>query len=203
MWIDQNDAEIKAIDAQITRYYEEQRRREEEERRKQEQQRQQQKQQQKQQSAKSSNSSSGVATSEVTVSKGGYAWPVPGFRYISSGFYDCINRSHMHSAIDIAGKGIYGSNIVSATDGIVIMSNTLVNERGQGGGGYGKFVVIDHGNGVSTLYGHMSNVVVSPGQRVSRGQVIGQVGSTGFSTGPHLHFEFRVNGVRQNPLNYV
>ena len=191
--IDQNDAEIKAIDAQITRYYEEQRRREEEEKRK-------------KQSDLSSPSKANISasnTSSLTISKGGYVWPVPGFRYISSGFYDCVNRSHMHGAIDVAGKGIYGSNIVAANGGIVIMSNTVANARGQGGGGYGKFVVIDHGNGVSTLYGHMSNVVVSPGQRVSRGQVIGQVGNTGFSTGPHLHFEFRVNGIRQNPLNYV
>ena len=122
---------------------------------------------------------------------------------ISSGFSDTQNRSHVHGAIDIAGRGIYGANIVASAAGKVIMVNSVVNSQGQGGGGYGKFVVIDHGNGISTLYGHMSGVAVSKGQSVSQGQVIGNVGSTGFSTGPHLHFEYRVNGVRRNPLEIV
>lgn len=180
--IDENDAEIKAINAQIERYYEEQRRKEEEARRK--------------------NQQVSYSKSEV-VNSGAFMWPVPGFGRISSDFYDCVNRSRMHGAIDIAGKGIYGANIVSSGDGKVILLNRTVDSRGQGGGGYGKFVVIDHGNGTSTLYGHMSGVSVNVGQKVSKGQVIGQVGNTGFSTGPHLHFEFRVNGVKKNPLDYV
>ena len=71
------------------------------------------------------------------------------------------------------------------------------------GASYGNCVVINHGNGITTLYGHMSSIAVSAGQKVSKGQTIGYVGSTGNSTGPHLHWEVTVNGVRQNPLNYA
>ena len=69
-------------------------------------------------------------------------------------------------------------------------------------GGYGNAVVLDHGRGYTTLYGHMSRVAkIRPGQRIAQGTVIGYVGSTGMSTGPHLHYEFRVNGVHRNPLS--
>ncbi len=175
--IDQNDAEIKAVDAQIQKYYEEQRRLEEEERRRRE------------------AGEKPVVPSRPSIKHtGGYTWPVPGYHKITSGFNDSQGRSHAHGAIDIAGSGIYGSSVVAAGSGRVIIANS-----GGWGGGYGKYVVIDHGNGKSTLYGHMSNVNVKPGQSVSAGQQIGNVGNTGFSTGPHLHFEYRVNGVRTNP----
>lgn len=183
--IDQNDAQLKVIDAEIRKYYEDQRKAA-------------------QQSANNNtNNAPSNANVPVQIKKGGFIWPVPGYKTISSGFSDTQNRSHAHGAIDIAGRGIYGANIVASSAGKVIMVNTVVNSQGQGGGGYGKFVVIDHGNGISTLYGHMSNVAVSKGQSVSQGQVIGNVGNTGFSTGPHLHFEYRVNGVRRNPLEIV
>lgn len=70
-------------------------------------------------------------------------------------------------------------------------------------GGYGRYIRIDHGNGLETAYGHMSALVVEPGQKVSKGQVIGFVGSSGASTGPHLHFEVLKSGNTDNPLSYV
>ena len=95
--------------------------------------------------------------------------------------------------MDIGAKS--GSDIIAAAGGTVIMAQYY--------GGYGNCVIIDHGGGVSTLYAHMSKIGVSNGQVVSAGQSIGKVGSTGNSTGPHLHFEVRVNGNTQNPRNYV
>lgn len=176
--IDQNDAAIKAIDDEIAR---EQRRLEEERRRQAEQ---------------------GKPVEAGTVASGDWVWPAPGYHHITSGFNDCEGRSHVHGAIDIGGGGgmgsIYGANIVAANSGTVIIACT----DGRGGG-YGNYVVIDHGNGKSTLYGHLSSVSVSRGQKVGKGQKIGNAGSTGFSTGPHLHFEYRVNGVRTNPRAIV
>lgn len=127
---------------------------------------------------------------------GNYTWPVPGFTYISSDYYDTDGRSSMHGAIDIAGIGIYGAQVVAADSGTVITGSV-----GGWGGGYGTYLVIDHGNGKSTLYAHMSGAAVSIGQSVSKGQVIGFVGSTGYSTGPHLHFETRLNGYKYNPMD--
>jgi murein DD-endopeptidase MepM/ murein hydrolase activator NlpD len=70
-------------------------------------------------------------------------------------------------------------------------------------GGYGNLIVVDHGNGIATAYAHQSSLAASAGQQVGQGQVIGYVGSTGFSTGPHLHFEVRVNGSPVDPLGYL
>lgn len=175
--LDENDAEIKAVDAQIQRYYEEQRRREEEARRR-----------------AQEGSEPPTGTDKPIEYTGGFVWPVPGFSKITSGYNDTESRAHMHGAIDIAGRGVYGSKIVASGSGKVI----LVNKDGRCGG-YGNYVIIDHGKGISTLYGHMSNVTVKVGQNVNAGQQIGNVGSTGRSTGPHLHFEYRKNGVRRNP----
>ncbi|MFN2608450.1 MAG: murein hydrolase activator EnvC [Acidimicrobiales bacterium] len=97
-----------------------------------------------------------------------------------------------HPGIDIAGS--YGTPIAAAKAGTVVFAGP--ND------GYGNFVVIDHGGGLSTAYAHQSSIAVSEGQRVSQGQVIGFEGSTGFSTGPHVHFEVRIDGVAQNPRLY-
>jgi len=107
----------------------------------------------------------------------------------------------MHSGIDMAGGGINGASIFAIGSGTVIVANG----GGQWYGGYGNYVVIDHGGGFSSLYAHMMNgtVAVSKGQEVKQGQTIGRVGSTGWSTGPHLHFEIRKNGTAVNPLNHV
>ncbi len=102
-----------------------------------------------------------------------------------------------HSGVDIAGPN--AGNIIASNDGKVIYSGWY--------GGYGKVVILDHGsvNGapITTLYAHMSSINVSNGQSVKKGQVIGKEGSTGYSTGPHCHFEVRVNGKPNNPTNYV
>lgn len=100
-----------------------------------------------------------------------------------------------HKGIDIAAP--YGTPIYAAASGTVTFS-----EYGYGGG-YGNHVVVSHGNGVQTLYGHCSSLAVSTGEYVSQGQLIAYVGSTGISTGNHLHLEVRVNGVAQDPQNYV
>lgn len=131
---------------------------------------------------------------------GGWIWPVERkFHYITTYFgYDAWRGSN-HSGVDIGNAGINGTNIYASKSGTVIVAKTTYIP----GYSYGKYVVIDHGDGYSTLYGHCSDVYVSVGQVVSQGDVVAAVGSTGWSTGPHLHFEVRLNGVCQNPFNYV
>ncbi len=129
------------------------------------------------------------AESSGGVSDEGLVWPASGA--VTSGFG---NRwGSMHSGIDI-GAG-YGASIRAAAGGTVIMADY--------NGGYGNCVVIDHGGGFSTLYGHMSYIEVSDGEVVEQGELLGEVGSTGNSTGPHLHFETRVDGSAENPMRYL
>lgn len=125
---------------------------------------------------------------------GGWVWPCPGFYYISS--YVGPRWGRTHNGLDIAGGSIYGKPIVAARAGTVI-------DAGWNSGGYGNYVMINHGDGFITIYGHMSSVAASNGQSVSAGQVIGYVGNSGRSTGPHLHFEVRLNGSVEDPLDYV
>lgn len=112
-----------------------------------------------------------------------------------------------HGGIDIAGAGIMGTPVVAAADGTVVATNSSCTHNwGKSyscgcGGGYGNYVMISHAGGKMTVYGHLTSLTVSSGQSVSRGQVIGYVGSTGNSTGPHLHYECRLNGVRYNPMS--
>ncbi len=126
---------------------------------------------------------------------GRFAWPVAG--RLSSGFgyriHPIFRTRRFHSGIDIAAR--HGTPIGAADGGQVVQSGYF--------GGYGYSVMIYHGGGYATWYAHLSNFNVSVGQKVQRGQVIGFVGSTGWATGPHLHFEVRVNGIPQNPLNYL
>ncbi len=124
-------------------------------------------------------------------------WPVPNYPNITSYFGWRFNNTDYHTGIDISGANVYGQNIVAAADGVVIKTQQTYTQ----GVGYGRYLIIDHGGNVSTLYGHTSQLLVSEGEHVTRGQVIAKVGSTGWSTGPHLHFEVRENGKAVNPLN--
>ena len=148
--------------------------------------------------------SSSIPSIDVPTTSG-YVWPVPGFYYLSSEWSE-DRYTYNHGGIDIAGAGIMGATVVAADGGTVIASyNGCPHNWGKNascgcGGGYGNYVMIDHGNGKMTVYGHMTNIVVSTGQSVSKGQTIGYVGTTGYSTGPHLHFECRYNGVKYNPM---
>ncbi|MBN3882073.1 MAG: peptidoglycan DD-metalloendopeptidase family protein [Nostoc sp.] len=104
-----------------------------------------------------------------------------------------LGYRRFHAGLDFAAS--YGSKIRAADSGTVIFAGWY--------GGYGRAVIIDHGKGITTLYGHTSELYVTEGQTVERGQAIGAVGSTGFSTGPHLHFEVRRNGTPVDPTNYL
>jgi murein DD-endopeptidase MepM/ murein hydrolase activator NlpD len=122
-------------------------------------------------------------------SAAGFIWPVQGV--LTSGFGWRWGR--MHEGIDLA-VGV-GTPVVAAASGTVIVAGWL--------GGYGNLVVIDHGNGIATAYGHNTSVTVGVGQSVAQGQLISYSGSTGHSTGPHVHFEVRINGTPVDPLGYL
>ena len=135
-------------------------------------------------------------------------FPVPGFEQTPTGgsafgyrIHPILGYKKLHTGIDIGGravgKNINGALIVAAADGKVIYAGYR--------GGYGNCIMIDHGNGVVTLYAHQQSgsFKVSNGQKVTRGQGIGKVGSTGLSTGPHLHFEVRINGTPVDPMPYL
>ncbi|MCL2625641.1 MAG: peptidoglycan DD-metalloendopeptidase family protein [Cystobacterineae bacterium] len=122
-------------------------------------------------------------------------WPVKG--WVTSRFGGrtdpLTGRASTHMGMDIAGP--HGKDIVSTADGTVVFASVE--------GAYGKVIVIDHGYGMKSRYAHLASIVVGPGDAVKRGQVIGQLGNTGRSTGSHLHYEIRLNGVPQNPRNYI
>ncbi len=147
--------------------------------------------------------SSSLTSDSITVSKTGYTWPCPG-NYTLTSLWNEDRTTYNHGAIDI-GAG-YGSQIVAAYDGTVIdvfsgCSHNWGKASSCGcGGGYGNYVMIDHGNGKMTIYGHLTTATVEVGEKVKTGQTIGFVGSTGNSTGPHLHFECRLGGVKYNPM---
>ncbi|MBQ9901706.1 MAG: peptidoglycan DD-metalloendopeptidase family protein [Clostridia bacterium] len=131
---------------------------------------------------------------------GSFGWPTPGYKRITSPYgprtYTLNGKkvSSNHKGIDIGAPS--GAKIVASNGGTVVTS-------AYNAGGYGNYVIIDHGGGKMTVYGHMSKRGVSVGQSVTKGQQIGKVGSTGRSTGPHLHFEIRINGTAVNPINYL
>nr|WP_092074358.1 M23 family metallopeptidase [Dendrosporobacter quercicolus]NSL49262.1 peptidoglycan DD-metalloendopeptidase family protein [Dendrosporobacter quercicolus DSM 1736]SDM89902.1 Septal ring factor EnvC, activator of murein hydrolases AmiA and AmiB [Dendrosporobacter quercicolus] len=128
-------------------------------------------------------------------STGSLLWPAAG--PITSQFgwrtHPIFGTQRYHSGIDIGAD--YGDNVSAADGGVVIYADWM--------GGYGKAVIIDHGGGISTLYAHNSELLVGVGEQVRKGQSIARVGSTGYSTGPHLHFEVRENGAPVSPLGYL
>lgn len=135
--------------------------------------------------------------------KGTFLWPCPGFYYISSGYGRRWGR--LHKGIDIAGSGIKGAEITAANSGTVIkVVNDCKHNYGKKkscgcGSGYGRYVIVDHGGGYTTLYAHATDIIVKEGENVKTGDVLGYVGSTGYSTGWHLHFEIRIDGTAKDP----
>ena len=125
------------------------------------------------------------------------AWPVPGYTKITSNYgmrvHPITGQYKLHTGVDISAP--IGANFVAANDGIVTKAeyNTA----------YGNMVMIDHGGGISTLYAHGSEILVTVGQTVKKNEAILKVGSTGYSTGPHAHFEVRINGVVTDPIPYI
>ena len=137
-----------------------------------------------------------IAESKLVFNEGTFKWPLPGHYYISSGF---VNRIHpiygyheKHKGIDIPAP--YGTQVLAAASGMVIRSNWSNS--------YGNVVVIDHGSGYATLYAHNSRLLVSEGEAIVRGQAIAEVGSTGWSTGNHLHFGIQINGGWVDPQQF-
>lgn len=143
--------------------------------------------------AQNANGSSGTGSYN-----GIMAWPVPSSKTITSYYgyriHPIYHVNKLHTGIDIGGAA-YGAPFVAADDGTVILARYY--------GGYGNCVIIDHGGGISTLYGHGSAIYVKEGQKVKRGQNVLAIGSSGVSTGKHAHFEVRVNGNPVDPLPYI
>lgn len=125
------------------------------------------------------------------------AWPVPGYTRISSNYgmrtHPITGIYKLHTGVDISAP--MGANFVAANDGIVTKAGY--------NSAYGNMVIIDHGGGISTLYAHGSEILVEVGQTVKRNEAVLKVGSTGYSTGPHAHFEVRINGVVTTPIEYI
>ena len=138
-------------------------------------------------------------TNSTVVDTGDFRWPLDSrYNNITSKFgyrtHSVTGVYKLHTGVDIASSGIRGTTIYAAKGGTVIKAGYNT--------GYGNYVVINHGDGYATLYGHASTLLVSANQTVKKGDPLGYVGSTGYSTGPHLHFEIMKNGNYTNPLDY-
>jgi len=138
--------------------------------------------------------------SKTSYTGGKMIWPLPADRTLPTGGSKFGMRLHpifkvwkMHTGVDLGAP--WDANILAANDGVVIKAGWS--------SGYGNRIVIDHGGGIATLYAHANTLLVKEGDKVKQGQIIALVGSTGFSTGPHLHFEVRANGKPVDPLLYI
>ncbi len=119
-----------------------------------------------------------------------YGYETSGFGYRISPF---TGHKQFHEGLDIANR--MGTPVIAPANGLVIFTGRK--------GGFGNLIIIDHGHGITTRYGHLSKILVKMGQHVKRGEKIGEIGNTGRSTGPHLHYEVRLNGVPVNPRRYI
>lgn len=146
--------------------------------------------------AQAAQNQNNAASNQTNYASGTYSWPCSSSTYITSKFgyrvHPIFGTTKFHSGVDVAANS--GATISAAAGGTVSIAEYSSS--------YGNYVVIYHSNGTTTLYAHMSSMAVSAGETVSQGQTIGYVGSTGNSTGPHLHFEVRVNGSCVDPLGY-
>lgn len=126
----------------------------------------------------------------------GFYWPVPYTRNVTSNFGMRLNPVtfvyQLHAGTDIASEGVLGTPVTPAKGGTVRFAGWI--------GGYGNIVIVDHGGGVESRYAHLHDISVTPNQSVSPGSILGTVGNTGNSTGPHLHFEIRIDGVPYDPM---
>lgn len=183
------------LQAEIRRLQEEaeRKRKEEEERRRREEER-------KRQEAEANGTEYTPEGSTPTHSDTGFIWPVPTVRNMSDKYGERWiieeQRNQFHKGIDITKPGCAGETIVASAGGTIIQASDKKN-------GYGKCVIIDHGDGIATLYAHCSELYVSMGDTVTQGTPLGAIGQTGNAYGNHLHFEVRLNGQHTNPLNYV
>ena len=150
-----------------------------------------------QQAKQNSSSSSTGSTSSGSYTGSGFTWPCPSSHTITSQYgyriHPILGTSKLHNGIDVGAA--YGSSIVAADSGTVIAAGYNSS--------MGNYVMIDHGGGITTVYMHASSLLVSSGQSVSRGQQVAKVGSTGLSTGNHLHFSVMKNGSYVNPWDYL
>lgn len=182
--LDQYNAAIEAQQDTIDKLIEQERKRKEEEERR--------KQQQQQQEHNAASEAAGKA-----LLNGGFIWPLPSSTRITSGFGGraevMAGSGTYHYGVDIGTP--YGNNILAAAAGTVVQASYHWS--------MGNYVLIDHGSDIYTVYMHSSKLLVSAGEHVDQGDVVALVGSTGMSTGPHLHFGLKVNGSYVNPLNYV
>ena len=148
--------------------------------------------------AQNQNASEAIKAKLAEIGVTGFTWPVPGYNYITSEFggriHPILGIYKLHDGMDISGGGIDGKPIIAAYGGTVVLSRSYY--------GYGNCVKIDHGGGIQTLYAHASALLVTEGQKVNAGDTIALVGSTGNSTGPHLHLSLIIGGEFVNPRDY-
>jgi len=141
----------------------------------------------------------GSAIEDIPLNENPRIWPIRGgigtiTMFFGENIHPITGKTHFHSGIDISTFRT-GDAIVATADGYVITAEYDYN--------FGNFIIIDHNNGFNTFYAHMQYLIVQVGQRVQQGEIIGFIGNSGISTGPHLHYEIRIFSVSVDPLQYI